>query len=149
MKIDLMFLTKTAKRPTKGTSDAAGYDLYADMSDIKENSLTINPGETAKISTGIAMAIPRGYFGGIYARSGLAIKNGVRPANCVGVIDSDYRNDIIVALHNDSDKPFTIEKGMRIAQIIFQKFEDIEFNEATELDSTDRGLGGLGSTGLK
>ncbi len=149
MKIDLMFLTKTAKRPTKGTADAAGYDLYADMSDIEGSSLTINPGETAKISTGIAMAIPRGYFGGIYARSGLAIKNGVRPANCVGVIDSDYRNDIIVALHNDSDEPFIIEKGMRIAQIIFQKFKDIEFNEVTELDSTDRGLGGLGSTGLK
>lgn len=149
MDIQIMKLSKTAKIPTRGSVDAAGYDLYADMSNVSEDKVVVRPGDSFKVSTGIAMAIPKGYFGGIYARSGLAIKNGIRPSNCVGVIDSDYRNDIIVSLYNDSDEDFVIEKGMRVAQIIIQKFEDIAFNVVDKLDSTDRGLGGLGSTGLK
>ena len=145
MDIKCKKLSQTATMPTQGSTDAAGYDLYADI----DAPVSVNPGVTEKIPTNISMAIPKGYFGGIYARSGLSIKNGLRPANCVGVIDSDYRGNVIVALHNDSDTPFVVDPGMRIAQIIIQKHESVSFIETDTLDDTTRGEGGFGSTGTK
>ena len=146
MNVQIKKVSQTATIPTRGSDGAAGYDLYAD---IPEGAVVVNPGETAKISSGVAMNIPHGYFGGIYARSGLSIKNGLRPANCTGVIDEDYTGTIIVALHNDSDAPYTVEHGMRIAQIIFQRYEAVDFSIVEELDETERGSGGFGSTGIK
>lgn len=143
MRINIKKLTETATIPTCGSVEAAGYDLYGD----NNNVIQIAPHSTVKISTGIAMAIPNGYFGGVYARSGLASKKGLRPANCTGVIDADYRGEIIVALHNDTDELMEINPHERIAQLIIQKFETIVFNEVEELDKTERGEGGFGSTG--
>lgn len=141
--VNIKKLTDTAHIPTKGSLSAAGADLYADIVE----PLTINPHSTEKVSTGLAMAIPEGYFGGIYPRSGLATKKGLRPANCVGVIDSDYRGPVIVALHNDTDEQQTIEPQERIAQIIFQKYGDAYFNLTEELDDTARGDSGFGGSG--
>ena len=109
--------------------------------------VVLAPGETQKIHTGISVKIESGYFGGIYARSGLATKQGLRPCNCVGVIDSDYIGEIIVALHNDSDKTRIVNEGDRVAQLIIQKYEKVDFNEVESLEETDRGSGGFGSTG--
>lgn len=145
MRVEVKKLSETAVLPIRGSAQAAGYDLCADV----ENAVTIQPGETAKIGTGIAIAIPQGYFGGIFARSGLSTKKGLRPANCTGVIDSDYRGPIIVALHNDSDKEQTIEPGERIAQLILIPYLTAEFEQVAELDETARGEGGFGSTGAK
>lgn len=144
MKINIKKLTETATIPTCGSVEAAGYDLYGDNNDV----IQIAPHSTIKIPTGIAMAIPNGYFGAVYARSGLATKKGLRPSNCVGVIDADYRGDIIVALHNDTDELMEVNPHERIAQLIIQKFEPIVFNEVEELDKTERGEGGFGSTGI-
>ena len=108
----------------------------------------IKPYGTMKIHTGLAMEIPRGYFGAIFARSGMATKRGLRPANCVGVIDSDYRGEIIVALRNDSDSEQVITSGERIAQIVIMPYLPIEFNEVNSLEDTERGDGGFGSTGV-
>ena len=105
------------------------------------------PGTTMKIGTGIAAEIPEGYFGAVFARSGLATKKGLRPANCVGVIDSDYRGEIIVALHNDSKEPQTIQAYERIAQIVILPYLDVSFEIVDELSDTERGEGGFGSTG--
>lgn len=138
-------LTPTAKIPTRGSQYAAGWDLYADT----EHSIMINPHKTVKIGTGISLEIPTGYWGGIYARSGLATNVGLRPANCTGVIDSDYRGEIIVALHNDTDEVQVINSAERIAQLIFMKIYDCTFEEVTDLKKTERGAGGFGSTGLK
>lgn len=137
-------LSDTAKVPTRGSSQAAGYDLYADL----ETQISILPHKTELISAGISIAVPDGYFGGIYARSGLATKQGLRPANCVGVVDSDYRGPVKVALHNDSDEIRYVDPGERIAQLIVQPYLQFEFEEG-ELDDTDRGAGGFGSTGTK
>jgi len=145
MKINIKKLTETATTPKRGTKYSAGYDLYADIAE----PITIQPNSTVKIPTNISMEIPVGYFGAIYARSGLAIKHGLRPANCVGVIDADYRGNIIVALHNDKNEEYTIKVGERIAQIIIQPFLSIEFNVVDELNETIRGEGGFGSTGIK
>lgn len=136
-------LSDTAIIPTRGSKYAAGYDLYAD---IKE-AIQINPGDTLKVSTGIAIAIPDGCFGGIYPRSGLATKQGLAPANKVGVIDSDYRGPIIVALYNHSNIPQIIHPGDRIAQLIIQPYWQFDWDEVNELDETERGEGGFGSTG--
>ena len=144
--IDIKKVDDNAKIPTRGSSDAAGYDLYACL-DFDE--LTIKPHATVKIGTGIAMSIPRGYFGAICARSGLATKKGLRPGNCLGVCDSDYTGEIIVALHNDTDEYQSIENGERIAQLIVMPFLPVEFNEVDELEATERGDGGFGSTGSK
>lgn len=141
MNVKIQKLTDTAKIPFHGSDAAAGYDLYADQ------DYMIPAGETAKISTGIAMAIPNGYWGGIYARSGLATKQGLRPSNCVGVIDSDYRGPIIVALYNDSLELRMIHKGDKIAQMIISPFEYWQIEQVEELENTDRGSGGFGSTG--
>ena len=144
MNVKIKLLSETAKTPTRGSEYAAGYDLYADP---KDENVTINPGETVMIPTNVAMEIPIGYFGGIYARSGLSIKKGLAPANKVGVIDSDFRAGVVVALHNDSNETRTIEKGERIAQLIIQPFLDVDFNVVDELTDTERGEGGFGSTG--
>ena len=138
-------LTSTAIIPTRGSEKAAGYDLYADTNSVVE----IKPHKTKKINTGIAIMIPNGYYGAIVARSGLSTKKGLRPANCTGIIDSDYRGDIIVALHNDSDEVQTIEPHERIAQLVICPFLSVEFNEVDELDDTERGENGFGSTGTK
>lgn len=144
MEIKIKKLTETATIPTCGTAESAGYDLYGDNDDV----IQIAPHSTIKIPTGIAMAIPNGYFGAVYARSGLATKKGLRPSNCVGILDADYRGNVIVALHNDTDELMEVNPHERIAQLIIQKFEPIVFNEVEELDETKRGVGGFGSTGV-
>lgn len=143
MRVKVKRLSGTAVLPVRGSAQAAGYDLCADIAE----TLVIAPGETAKVATGLAFAIPDGYFGGIFARSGLSTKKGLRPANCTGVVDSDYRGPVIVALHNDSDKARTVEPGERIAQLILLPYLAAEFEETEELDVTGRGEGGFGSTG--
>lgn len=145
MRVEVKKLSETAVLPVRGSEQAAGYDLCADI----ESTVTIRPGETAKIGTGLAFAIPQGYFGGIFARSGLSTKKGLRPANCTGVVDSDYRGSVIVALHNDSTEEQTIEPGERIAQMILIPYLAAEFEPVAELDETARGEGGFGSTGTK
>lgn len=142
-KIKIRKLTDTAKTPTRGSEHAAGYDLYAD---VKED-VQIKPHETVKIGTGLAMEIPDGYFGAIFARSGLAAKEGLRPANCVGVCDSDYRGEYIVAIHNDSEETRTVTAGERIAQLVVMPYLPVTFDEVAELTDTNRGEGGFGSTG--
>lgn len=143
MDINIKLLNKFAKIPTRGSAEAAGWDLYTAI----ENEMRVPPHETIKIGTGIAVEIPKGYFGAIYARSGLATKQGLRPANCCGIVDSDYRGEIIVALHNDKDDPQIISSNERIAQLIIQPYLNINFNEVDELINTDRGEKGFGSTG--
>lgn len=151
MSIKIKRLTETAKIPTKGSEYAAGFDLYADnfgnFKSEKEWSLMILPGDTVKINTGVAVALPENTWGGIYARSGLATKQGLAPANKVGVIDSDYRGPLIVALYNHSEYPQMLHQGDRVAQLVIHEFKPYDFEEADELDDTDRGEGGFGSTG--
>ena len=146
MKIQITKLKNGAKLPTRGSEKAAGYDLYACL-DCE--SIEIAPHSTVKIGTGLAIAVPDGYFGAVFARSGLAAKEGLRPANCVGVCDSDYRGEYIVALHNDSDTARTVANGDRIAQLVVMPFLAVEFEEVESLDETERGAGGFGSTGKK
>ena len=134
---------KEAIEPTKGTSQAAGYDLYIPNT---QTSILIQPHSTFLIDTGISMEIPEGYFGGIFARSGLAARQGLRPSNCVGVIDSDYRDSVKIVLYNDTDQPQSIESGQRIAQLVILPYLTVDFQEVEELTSTDR-VGGFGSTG--
>lgn len=140
-KIQIKRLRDTAVIPTRGSEKAAGYDLYATA------NYEIAPHSTVKIGTGISIALPDNSFGAIFARSGLATKKGLRPANCVGVCDSDYRGEYIVPLHNDTDEMMSIEAGERIAQLIVMPFIPVEFEEVDELDETGRGTGGFGSTG--
>ena len=144
-KICIKLLDDKAILPTYGSIDAAGADLYAN---IKENE-TIEPGETKLIKTGVAMAIPKGLVGLVFARSGLASKRGLAPANKVGVIDADYRGEIMVALHNHSNTPQTIEPEERIAQIAFVPYIKGNFEVVDDLEETIRGAGGFGSTGTK
>ena len=142
--INIQLLNDLAKIPTRGSEEAAGWDLYA----ATNEEITIEPHQTVQIGTGIAMELPLYSFGAIFARSGLATKKGLRPANAVGVIDSDYRGEIIIALHNDTDLSQTIAPQERIAQLVIIPYVQIEgWNEVDELDSTDRGDGGFGSTG--
>lgn len=144
MQIKIKKLIEDAIIPTKGSNSAAGYDLYAITPKYIQ---IIRSKSTVKINTGISLEIPDGYFGAIFARSSLATKNGIRPANCVGVIDADYRGEIIVPLHNDSDNDFKIQTGDRIAQLIIIPHQSIDFVEAETLDDTERGKNGFGSTG--
>ena len=137
-------LNERAVLPKYGTEWSAGADLFAC---IDGNSVTINPNETVFIHTGIAMQIPTHLVGLVYARSGLACKRGLAPANKVGVIDSDYRGEIMVAMHNHSTAPQTIENGERIAQIVFTPYATATLVESDTLDDTVRGEGGFGSTG--
>lgn len=143
MKIKL--LNGRAVVPTYGSDQAAGADLYA----AADKDVYINPHSTEIIDTGIAAAIPDGYFGAIFARSGIASKQGLRPANCVGVIDSDYRGPIKVVLHNDTDITQMIQAGSRIAQLVIIPYKPVDFEIVDDLDETDRGEGGFGSTGIK
>ena len=138
-------LRENAVVPTYGSEFAAGADLYA----ATEDAVTIAPGETKLIPTGIAMEIPVGYAGFIYARSGLASKKGLAPANKVGVVDADYRGEVMVALHNHGKTEQTIEAGERIAQMVIAPFITANFIESETLEDTVRGAGGFGSTGTK
>lgn len=142
-KVAVKKLREGAILPTFGSAQAAGADLYACL----ERDVTIAPGETAFIPTGLAMELPRGYAGLIYARSGLACKRGLAPANKVGVVDSDYRGEFIVALHNHGTQPQTISTGERIAQLVVTPVLIPEYIEVEVLSETDRGAGGFGSTG--
>lgn len=141
--INLKKLKEDAIIPTYGSANAAGADLYACI----DTDLTFAPGETILVPTGLAMETPIGYAGLIYARSGLASKKGLAPANKVGVIDSDYRGEIMVALHNHSNAAATIEPKERIAQLVITPYIAAAFNQVDELDKTERGAGGFGSTG--
>lgn len=143
MIINIKKLNPNAIIPTRGSEYAAGYDLYA----CSEIAIDIAPHSTVKVGTGLAVEIPHGYFGAIFARSGLATKRGLRPANCVGVCDEDYRGEYIVALHNDTDELMSIEPYERIAQLIVMPYLSVEFNEVSELSDTERGSDGFGSTG--
>ena len=145
-------LYESAQVPTYGSTCAAGADLYAcgyegQMCDKDSWEVLVNPGDTIKINTGIAVELPLGTFGGIYARSGLACKSGLAPANKVGVIDSDYRGELIVCLYNQSSVPQKISKGDRIAQLIIQPCYQSVFYERPNLTETEREDGGFGSTG--
>lgn len=142
-KVAVKKLREGAILPTFGSAQAAGADLYACL----ERDMTIAPGETAFIPTGLAMELPRGYAGLIYARSGLACKRGLAPANKVGVVDSDYRGEFIVALHNHGAQTQTIAHGERIAQLVITPVLIPEYVEVERLSETDRGAGGFGSTG--
>jgi dUTP pyrophosphatase len=145
MKINVKKMIPTAKLPTRGSEYAAGYDLYAAL----EETVVIAPHQTVMVSTGLAMEIPEGYFGAIFARSGLASKEGLRPANCVGVVDADYRGPFMIAVHNDSETERKVEPEERIAQLVVMPFLPVEFNTVDELAETVRGEGGFGSTGKK
>ena len=141
MNINFKKLNNKATQPSHGSQWAAGYDLYSC------DSYIIEPHTTLKIGTGIAVEIPEGYFGAIFARSGLATKRGLRPANCVGVVDADYRGELIVALHNDTDLVQEVAEGERVAQLAIIPYLPVNFVEVDDLSSTDRGEGGFGSTG--
>lgn len=144
--INIKKIDENAKIPTYGSEFAAGADLYAVIHN-EENKVEILPGETAFIDTGIVMEIPNGYVGLVYARSGLSCKQGLAPANKVGVIDSDYRGNIMVALYNQSNEVRTVSEGDRIAQIIIQPVEQFGFKVKENLSDTVRGNGGFGSSG--
>ena len=143
MNIQVKKLREGAVLPTRGSEKAAGYDLYACL----DQPVVIYPNTNVKIGTGLAIAVPEGYFGAVFARSGLAAKQNLRPANCVGVCDADYRGEYMVALHNDGNEPRTVNPGDRIAQLVVMPFLPVEFSEVAELDETARGAGGFGSTG--
>ena len=145
MQVNIKKLSPDAKIPSYGSAEAAGADLYA----LTEENVIGENGQTKLIHTGIAMEIPKGYVGLIYARSGLATKKGLAPANKVGVIDSDYRGEIMVALHNHSGISQTVENGERIAQIVLTPYLSASFCETDDLSDTERGAGGFGSTGKK
>lgn len=145
-KVEFTKLDKNAVMPTYGSLSAAGADLYALIDGEKQ---VINPGETVIVHTGLALAIPEGYAGMIFARSGIALKRGIAPANKVGVIDSDYRGEIMVALHNHSNKVQEIANKERIAQLVIMPYLRAEFEERLSLDETERASGGFGSTGTK
>lgn len=145
MQIRYKKLTSEAYEPSRGSEQAAGYDLYAAIS----TNVEIAPHQTEVIPTGLSFELPEGTYAAIFARSGLATKQGLRPANCVGVCDSDYRGEYKVALHNDSDTWRVVEPGERIAQMILSPYIPMEFEEVDDLSDTERGAGGFGSTGTK
>ena len=141
MQVMIKKLSDKAILPTQGSKEAAGYDLYV------TNGGIIRAGETEMFHTDIAMSIPKGYFGAIFARSGLSSKMGLRPATCVSVIDSDYTGEIGIPLHNDSECDRIVYFGERVAQMIIMKCNDVEWVEVEELTATERGSGGYGSSG--
>jgi len=138
-------LNENAKVPTYGSWDAGCCDLYAAI----DRPIAIAPHTTEKIGTGLAFELPRGTFAAIFARSGIATKRGLRPANCVGICDSDYRGEYIVALHNDTDFVQYVQPQERIAQMTLVPYIYMNFYEIEELSDTERGEGGFGSTGEK
>lgn len=143
VKVNIKKLNQNAILPTYGSSSAAGADLYA----CNTEKIIIGAHKTVLVPTGLSMEIPEGYAGLIYARSGIASKRGLAPANKVGVVDSDYRGEVMVALHNHSDIDAEIDVNERIAQLVIAPFLKVEFNETDELSDTVRGEGGFGSTG--
>lgn len=145
VKVNVKKLDEKAVLPSYGSAYAAGADLYARA----EGGVTIQPHGTVLVHTGISMEIPQGLVGLVYARSGLASKRNLAPANKVGVIDCDYRGEIMVALHNHGDEPQTISDGERIAQLVIAPYFTAEYSEVEELSATVRGAGGFGSTGTK
>lgn len=159
MEIKIKRLTPTAQIPTKAHSSDAAFDLYLDAPDAiyhewnggvevkAAQGIKIRPNETVMLHTGIAMEIPLGYYAAIYARSGLACKQGLRPANCTGVIDAAYRGELMVALHNDSAETRIVHDGDRIAQMAILPVLDVKLVESDNLSETERGSGGFGSSG--
>lgn len=145
MTVKIVKLDQNAHIPTYGSASAAGADLYACI----EAPVTIQPGQTVLIPTGLSMEIEEGFAGFIYARSGLATKRGLAPANKVGVIDSDYRGQVMVSLHNHTGVAQSVEPGERVAQIVFAPVYQASFCEVEALQNTERGTGGFGSTGTK
>lgn len=143
MKINYKKLNPLAKEPTRGSAAAAGYDLYA----ATDTEINIPPHSTVKIGTGLAFSLPDNTFAALFARSGLATKSGLRPANCVGVCDSDYRGEYIIALHNDTDETKIVEPQERIAQMILLPYIEMDFSEIDDLDKTERGASGFGDSG--
>lgn len=143
MNIKVKKLNEQAVLPTYGSANAAGADLYACL----DAPLTIEPHETVMVHTGLAMELPEGYVGLVYARSGLAAKRNLAPANKVGVVDSDYRGEFMVALHNHGSEPATIEPKERIAQLVITPYIVGQFQTVDTLEDTERGAGGFGSTG--
>ena len=145
MKVKIKKLNENAKMPTYGSPYSAGADLYACI----DNDMVIEPNKTVLVKTGLAMELSQGYVALIYARSGLASKRGLAPANKVGVVDSDYRGEIMVSLHNHSNDVQEISDKERVAQLVIAPFLAVEFEETEELTDTERGEGGFGSTGKK
>lgn len=143
--ISAKLLDTRAKLPAYGSPDAAGADLYA----LIDAPVTIAPGQTVLVRTGLALAIPKGYVGLVYARSGLATREGLAPANKVGVIDADYRGEVMVPLHNHSSANRVVKDGERIAQLVIMPYLTALFTPVEELDHTGRGAGGFGSTGSR
>lgn len=137
-------IKNNATIPTRGSEYSAGYDIYAAI----DTPHQITPYHTGSVGTGLAIEVPNNYWIGLFARSGLATKNGIRPANCVGVIDPDYRGEIIMPIHNDSEEAFIVHSGDRIGQLIILPKYEWDIEEVTELESTDRQDGGFGSTGV-
>lgn len=142
--IKIKKLNENAKIPTRGTNGAAGYDLYACM----DEDIVIESHKSVLVPTGLAMALPEGYYAAIVARSGLAIKQGLRLANCYAVCDEDYRGEYFIPLYNDSAVKRVIHSGDRVAQMLIKKYEICTFQCVDELDATDRGANGFGSTGI-
>lgn len=145
IQVKIKKLNKNAKMPTYGTEFAAGADLYA----LLEEPIEIKPNETKFISTGMSFEIPSGTVALIFARSGLSCKQGLAPANKVGVVDSDYRGEVMVALHNHSTEVRVVENGDRVAQVMFAPYLKGEFEEVDDLEKSSRGEKGFGSTGKK
>ena len=154
--LEIKKLTDKAILPVRGSEGAAAYDLYADsveFADLKKEredgsvQISVKSENTVKVHTGIAMKIPKGYVGLIFPRSGLATKQGLRLSNCVGVIDEDYRGEIIIMLHSDAHSWSYFDLKSRVAQIMFVKYDIFDIKEVDELDITERGVGGFGSTG--
>jgi len=141
--VSVKLLDPRAKLPAYGSPDAAGADLYA----LTDGPVPIAPGQTVLIRTGLALAIPQGYVGLVCARSGLATRQGLAPANKVGVIDADYRGELMVALLNHGEAGRVVQCGDRIAQLVITPYLTARFAPAEELDDTQRGAGGFGSTG--
>lgn len=146
MQINLKKINDDAIIPSKGTNESAGYDLYAYLDRDKKE---IMPGETYMVKTGISLEIPVGYFAAIFARSGIASKRNLRPANCVGVIDSDYRGEIMIPIYNDSKNAQAIENKERVAQMVIMPYLNVSFNLVDELSDSNRNADGFGSTGTK
>lgn len=145
MKVNIKKMRPEAMLPTRGTQDSAGSDLHACLT----TSITLKPGERAVIPTGLAIEVPKGYGAFLFARSGLGIKHGIVPSNCVGVIDADYRGEMMVGLVNQGDHEYTIDPQERIAQMVILPVAICEFCEVEELSETQRDEGGFGSTGRK
>lgn len=144
IEVKIKKINNKAITPTRSSTQAAGYDIYACLD---KDQIEIEPQRSIKVNTGFALEIPDGYFGGIFARSGLATKENLRPSNCVGVVDSDYRGEILVSIFNDSTEKRIISNNQRIAQLVILPYLDVSFNEVDNLSETIRSNKGFGSTG--